>query len=693
MALNSGKILMRRGQEVNFDPNKMMPGEWAVSLDSKFVRMCFSPGVCVRMATYEAFEADMEQIRQILAECESIEQAVSLINTEVSQNAKAVIEHTKEAKQYRDEAKQYRDEAFSTTPDGYDSLVGQVDKNTVAINTIVEKAELNIKETAMGENIHLDDSAEGKAVEFALYGKATQDGTPTPQNPQEIEVSGESYNLLENTATSQTISGVTFTVNEDKSVTANGTATAQITFDLIPRESAMFTDLIGEELILSGCPIGGGQNIYQLQAFTTDFTSGATDRGSGLKFALTDSIAYAYITIFSGVTVDNVTFKPMIRKASVKNDRYMPYGKGSVEVKSVGKNLQNPINIFNGYPDASATSKVAKFIENNTTRSMFFEVIGEKEYTVSLSKAGNRNIIYFCNSIPTEFMTEQYYYNLTNATSKNQFSFVAPIGYKYCAIYIGNDFVQDETIEIQAERGIVATPYEPYKETVSTIPTTDFAGIPVSSGGNYTDSDGQQWIANEIVKYADGSGKKIQRVDVDTLGNYDYTASVFNGDIYAFVSVQPISNALFSNTSKLLCETFTASGTGANNTMYITGTGNIRCFTSSYTTAEEFKTAMLNTKLVYELAEPIHTPLTAEEIAEIEKLSTFYPVTNISNDFDCGMKVKYIVDSKNYIDNQLAIQAKLQEEALLNMLLLMPEEVQASMIEKDTNNLLNESEV
>lgn len=83
MALNSGKILMRRGQEANFDPNKMMPGEWAVSLDSKYVRMCFSPGVCIRMATYEAFEADMEQIREILAECQTVEEAVQRIYEDI----------------------------------------------------------------------------------------------------------------------------------------------------------------------------------------------------------------------------------------------------------------------------------------------------------------------------------------------------------------------------------------------------------------------------------------------------------------------------------------------------------------------------------------------------------------------------------------------------------------------------------
>lgn len=62
MAITSAIMQMRRGLEADFDPDKMKPGEWAVSTDKKYVRMCFSPGVCVRMATYEAFENDMEQI-------------------------------------------------------------------------------------------------------------------------------------------------------------------------------------------------------------------------------------------------------------------------------------------------------------------------------------------------------------------------------------------------------------------------------------------------------------------------------------------------------------------------------------------------------------------------------------------------------------------------------------------------------
>ena len=40
-------IQMRRGQSVDFDPTKMLTGEWAVSIDNEsqkqMVYMCFAP--------------------------------------------------------------------------------------------------------------------------------------------------------------------------------------------------------------------------------------------------------------------------------------------------------------------------------------------------------------------------------------------------------------------------------------------------------------------------------------------------------------------------------------------------------------------------------------------------------------------------------------------------------------------------
>lgn len=69
-------IQMRQGNEEDFDPDQMTAGEWAVSKDVKYVRMCFMPGLCLRMATYEAFEQDMQEIQLILATCQDIQAAV-----------------------------------------------------------------------------------------------------------------------------------------------------------------------------------------------------------------------------------------------------------------------------------------------------------------------------------------------------------------------------------------------------------------------------------------------------------------------------------------------------------------------------------------------------------------------------------------------------------------------------------------
>lgn len=69
-------IQMRKGLEQDFDADQMTAGEWAVSTDAKYVRMCFAPGVVLRMATYEAFEQDMLEIQTILSVCQDIQEAV-----------------------------------------------------------------------------------------------------------------------------------------------------------------------------------------------------------------------------------------------------------------------------------------------------------------------------------------------------------------------------------------------------------------------------------------------------------------------------------------------------------------------------------------------------------------------------------------------------------------------------------------
>lgn len=66
-------------------------------------------------------------------------------------------------------------------------------------------------------------------------------------------------------------------------------------------------------------------------------------------------------------------------------------------------------------------------------------------------------------------------------------------------------------IKVQLELGTTATAYSPYREQLLTLPTPNgLPGIPVTSGGNYTDQNGQQWICDEVDLE---KGVKVQRVD------------------------------------------------------------------------------------------------------------------------------------------------------------------------------------
>lgn len=55
----------------------------------------------------------------------------------------------------------------------------------------------------------------------------------------------------------------------------------------------------------------------------------------------------------------------------------------------------------------------------------------------------------------------------------------------------------------------------------------------------------------------------------------------------------------------------------------------------------------------YPLVTPIETLLTEDELEQYAQLHTNYPTTTITNNENVGMKVSYVADTKNYIDNKL----------------------------------------
>ena len=72
-------------------------------------------------------------------------------------------------------------------------------------------------------------------------------------------------------------------------------------------------------------------------------------------------------------------------------------------------------------------------------------------------------------------------------------------------------------INVQLELGSTATAYEPYHEQTLTLQTPNgLPGIPVTSGGNYTDPTGQQWVCDEVDLER---GVRVQRVDKTSFDN------------------------------------------------------------------------------------------------------------------------------------------------------------------------------
>ena len=147
-------------------------------------------------------------------------------------------------------------------------------------------------------------------------------------------------NLIQNMGVAQTVSGVTFTLNADGSVTANGTATAAIPFNV----SGNILDRLDptQEYILSGCPKGGSASTYRIYvSYQPGNGNLGNDYGDGVRFSLSStSVTYTtiviYIFISSGAVLNNIVFRPMLRLASDPDGTYQPYAKTNFQLTNEG---------------------------------------------------------------------------------------------------------------------------------------------------------------------------------------------------------------------------------------------------------------------------------------------------------------------------------------------------------------------
>lgn len=179
-----------------------------------------------------------------------------------------------------------------------------------------------------------------------------------------------------------------------------------------------------------------------------------------------------------------------------------------------------------------------------------------------------------------------------------------------------------------------------------------WCGIPVESGGNYTDSSGQQWICDELIYNADGTGKIVKRVN-KTVFNGSENWRMTPDTKYAYFSPSTELKAKPTVSSYIKAVLLSNKYTAASASLFL-GSGKM-CMTfdsmgNLMISDERFinninglkaDMASDNLVVVYALAEPQEIELTSAEISALKVLQTFDGTTSISNSADAEMSVKY----------------------------------------------------
>ncbi|WP_418453056.1 hypothetical protein [Candidatus Ventrimonas sp.] len=186
---------------------------------------------------------------------------------------------------------------------------------------------------------------------------------------------------------------------------------------------------------------------------------------------------------------------------------------------------------------------------------------------------------------------------------------------------------------LQVEEASEATTYEPYRPAqIFTITSpTSLPGIPVPSGGNYTDETGQQWICDEVDLER---GVYVQRIYTVDIAELEYSAGTILQTVKRiFYKISVPSTGV---TNKGYCTRLTYSANySADNPHFYINEERIVVFIPLDTTIKP-KEYLVQ----YVLATPIETPLSETDIAAYRALTTYSPTTIVETD-GARMKLDY----------------------------------------------------
>ena len=524
--------------------------------------------------------------------------------------------------------------AVDYVPETEDYIEKSINENTQKAPAIAEKAS--------GETLNVTDSSDLGLKGLKVFGKGEQAKTTGAQLFQPKK---------ENLTTNDGLTGV---INSDGSVTVTGTPTkryAQAYFENVSSfpEGKYF--------------ISGGSHEVSTLTFQVDITRQDDTieylRNTAIEFKADDKSRRVMIKYDSpDLQKTNYTIYPMLNVGETQAP-YEPYAGNQPspnpdypqEIKIPGSDGSLEVRVFGAQliakTYASATINGITYTVNDdgsvtangkaTSNSFFLLSMLPKANDVFLSGGKSESI-----SIVYTNMVNKGYKDVGNGIYiPNQFDYEKYPNSRIQIQITEGTTVTNEIIRPMLNAGSTALPWEPCKLQPLTLSTPNgLPGIPVDSGGNYTDAEGQEWVCDEVDFKAE---KYIRRVYTETVS---LSAQEGEGGVryvgkttYVPGRIEAISSTLQYNR---------VAGYTTNGVRAVVNNNDIQVV------AHYEDKILTEIDLVYVLKTPIETDLTSEEIAAYRALHTNYSTTNVFTDSDpqVGLKMEYVADTKSYIDKK-----------------------------------------
>lgn len=501
----------------------------------------------------------------------------------------------------------------------------------------------------------LENSKGNRGLEsLTLHGKSTQGSTTGAQLlPFEVGEKREGFEVFKD--------GIAISCARKKDIYAVGRdgMTNESSYDDFPLlasgEYYVYSDSASVNLIVVAFRNGG------------NITLGSSMKGVAAKIKVMDGDKFR---IFLRIEeAFNGKVKAMISKTQPTTANYEPYTGGAPspspsypqEIESAGQNGEIEVEVLSGnlfdksaaYDltqsggwSASFDGEELKVVGNNITIGSirllnYKKTLPAGTYTFSISKP-----------LPFEIRIDNYFLIKKGDTSATV-TFDNGVSMSHFAVDAepGATF-NEQRFKIMLNAGSTALPYELYKPAQTLIiPTSGgLPGIRVSSGGNYTDADGQQWVCDEVDFK---KGVYVQRIGKRTITSKDvFHKSGMSTDDVNYFSLGNFSLHIGTIGEKdvLMSNCFVAGinhGFSAWGKIFLSSAFDGKVYFSveaqKYPDEETFKQWAVENGLMflYQLTDIIETNLTAKGLAAYKALRTYSPTTTVINDAGAGMSVGY----------------------------------------------------